>query len=164
VLSRYLGITPIDVRLQYETTGKPALDPSHQSELHFNVSHSETLAVYAVTRVGRVGIDVERRRDIPNAESLVERFFTQRERDFFQTIPINDRLAAFFRAWTRKEAVLKAVGQGVQALDQCDVTFGPNEPEAVLRMGDDCDCQSKWLLRSWEPESGYSAAVAVELG
>jgi len=163
VLGRYLDTDPVRVPIVYEASGKPILDPNHDRGLHFNVSHSETLAVFAVTRRGRVGVDIERRRDIPNAESLVERFFTARERDLFLLLPECERLDAFFRAWTRKEAVLKAVGQGVQALDQCDVTFGVDEPEAVLRMGDDLEARGKWLLRSWQPESGYDGAVAVEL-
>lgn len=160
VLAGYLDVAPLDVRLSHEPSGKPVLHPSHGAELHFNVSHSECLGVFAVTRRGRIGVDVERQRDIPNTDMLVERFFTARERGLFRALPEHERLPAFFRAWTRKEAILKAVGLGVQALDQCEVSFCP-EDETVLQMGDDADCQSKWLLRSWEPESDYVAAVAV---
>jgi 4'-phosphopantetheinyl transferase len=101
---------------------------------------------------------------MPDAEALVERFFTISDRQIFSTLPKSERLPAFFRAWTRKEAALKAIGKGVQWLDFCEVTFRPGEPEAVLRMGDDINCQSKWLLRSWEPKRNYVAALAVELG
>lgn len=163
ILGGYLGIEPGAVPIVYLDGGKPVLDPSLGRDLHFNVSHSEALAIYAVTRAGRVGVDVERRRNLPNPEALVERFFSQGEREIFRNLPECERQAAFFCAWTRKEAVLKAVGQGVQSLDQCDVTFCPGEPEAVLRMGDDWNCGSKWLLRSWEPEAEFVAAVAVEL-
>lgn len=163
VLGRYLDAAPTEVPIVYEPNGKPHLDPCLDCDLHFNLSHSETLAVFAVTRHGKVGVDVERRRAIPNAEALVERFFTSRERDVFMALPESERLDAFFRAWTRKEAVLKAVGSGVQLLDQCDVTFCADEPERVLRFGDDADACEKWLLRSWWPETGYDGAVAVQL-
>jgi 4'-phosphopantetheinyl transferase len=163
VLSRYLALQPCAIPIQVEPSGKPCLDPAVDGRLQFNVSHSEALAVYAVTRRGRVGVDVERWREIPNAEALVDRFFTRRERDLFNALPDDQRQAAFFRAWTRKEAALKAVGYGVQSLDRCDVTFRPDEPELVLRMGDDSLAADKWLLRSWQPAPDYMAAVAVQL-
>jgi 4'-phosphopantetheinyl transferase len=162
ILGRYLGVEPRAVPITVEHNGKPILDPSLGSGLHFNVSHSEALAVYAVTQCGRVGVDVERPRYIPNAEGLVERFFTPRERVQFFALAASERQPAFFRAWTRKEAVLKAIGRGVQALDQCDVTFGPDEPEQLLRLGDDTAAASQWFLRSWQPQADYVAAVAVQ--
>lgn len=163
ILSRYLNTEPRDVRIITEISGKPCLDSCHKCGLQFNVTHSENLALYAIATCGRVGVDIERRRSIPNAESLVERFFTQRERDLFMKLDEIERLDAFFRAWTRKEAVLKAIGRGVQSLDECDVTFRSNEPEQVLRLGADQNAAVKWFLRSWQPEEGYAAAVAVEL-
>jgi 4'-phosphopantetheinyl transferase len=163
ILGRYLGLDPRAVGLALEQSGKPILDPKIGSDLKFNVSHSESLAVYAVTRRGRVGVDVEQPRLMPNIGELVERFFRERERRAFFALPESDRPAAFFCAWTRKEAVLKAVGLGVQAVDQCDVTFCPGEPEAVLQLGDDAKSSGKWFLRSWQPRDDYVAAVAVEL-
>jgi 4'-phosphopantetheinyl transferase len=163
ILSRYVETSPCEVPIVYERNGKPILSSPADCGLHFNVSHSESLAVFAVTRSGRVGIDVERRRPIPNIEALVERFFTRRERDTFFALAERERLDAFLRAWTRKEAVLKAIGSGVQALDQCEVTFCAGEDERVLRVGDDMDAGAKWLLRSWQPAAEYDAALAVEL-
>jgi len=163
VLGAYLDIPPRDIPIHREPSGKPYLDPDLAANLHFNVSHSEMLALYAVTQRGRIGVDIERWRDIPNADSLIERFFTRRERDLFQGLPEADRQAAFFSVWTRKEAALKAIGRGVQSLDQCDVTFCPGEAEQVLRMGDDNAAAEKWFLRSWRPTADFVAAVAVEL-
>ncbi len=163
VLGRYLGSAPADVPITYEPSGKPILKANGAASLHFNVSHSETLAVFAVTRRGRIGVDIECHKSIPNAELLVERFFSQHDCDRFKQLPEHERLNAFFRAWTRKEAVLKAIGLGVQRLDQCDVTFRTGEPEAVLRVGADTNAAAKWFLRSWQPETGYDGAVAVEL-
>jgi 4'-phosphopantetheinyl transferase len=163
VLGRYLDLPPAAVPITYEPSGKPILKANGAATLHFNVSHSETLAVFAVTRRGRIGVDIERHKNIPNAGLLVERFFSPYDCDRFKQVPEPERLDAFFRAWTRKEAVLKAIGLGVQRLDQCDVTFVAGEPETVLRVGADTNATAKWFLQSWQPESGYDGAVAVEL-
>ncbi|MCE9534366.1 MAG: 4'-phosphopantetheinyl transferase superfamily protein [Planctomycetes bacterium] len=164
ILGSYLEIDPRAVRIQTEPGGKPVLDPSHAGGVQFNLSHSRALAVYSVTRLGRTGIDVEYQKEIADMDSLVGRFFGKHDADLYQTLAASEKLPAFFRAWTRKEAVLKAIGRGVQSLDQCEVTFLPGEPEAVLRMGDDHDVKEKWLLRSWQPESQFVAAVAVNIG
>jgi 4'-phosphopantetheinyl transferase len=164
VLAGYLGVPAGDVRFAYEPSGKPVLHPLHASRLHFNVSHSEGLALYAVTLRGRVGVDVELWRTIPDAQAVVERFFTPGEGVQFLALPEAERQSAFLRAWTRKEAVLKAIGRGVQSLDECEVTFVPGEAEAVLRLGDDGACSAKWFLKSWLPTPDYVAAVATELG
>ena len=163
VLGRYLNLPPAEVPIKYEASGKPVLGLNGARDLYFNVSHSETLAVFAATRRGRIGVDIERHKKIANAELLVERFFSPHDSDRFKRLPERERLDAFFRAWTRKEAVLKAIGQGVQSLDQCDVTFRAGEPEAVLRVGADVNAGGKWFLKCWQPEAGYDGAVAVEL-
>jgi 4'-phosphopantetheinyl transferase len=163
VLGRYLDLAPPEVPLTYEASGKPVLHSSCPTRLHFNVTHSGSVAIYAVSASCRVGVDVELQNELQDADALVERFFASGDRQIYSTLPPWQRLFAFYRAWTRKEAVLKAVGKGVQWLDYCEVTFRLGEPEAVLRLGDDSDCRAKWLLRSWEPAAYYVAAVAVEL-
>jgi 4'-phosphopantetheinyl transferase len=163
LLGKYLGIAPPDAPLVRSISGKPSLDPSFESDLNFNVSHSDSLGVFAFARGQRVGVDVERLRAIPNKEDLVARFFTAREKRQFEQLAEPEREPAFFRLWTRKEAALKAIGRGVQSLDQCEVTFLPGDEERVLRIEDDGDAAGKWFLKNWNPEPGYLAAVAVEL-
>jgi len=160
LLGRYLGIEPRAVPVLYADGGKPHLPEGYP--LHFNISHTEGLAVFAVGHA-RVGVDVERIRPIPDADGLVTRFFSRRECAQFHALPPGKRLAAFLRAWTRKEAVLKAIGRGVQSLDCCDVTFGEDEPPALLELEGDRSASSKWELFAWEPAAGYMAAGAVEL-
>ena len=120
------------------------------------------LLLFAVGHT-RVGVDVERIRAIPDADALVMRFFSRRECDQFQALPPSARPAAFLRAWTRKEAVLKAIGRGVQSLDCCDVTFGTDEPPALLELDGDRSAGRRWDLFGWEPAAGYLAAGAVEV-
>ena len=160
LLGHYLRLPPRQVPVLYADGGKPHLPAGYP--LHFNVSHTEGLAVFAVGRA-RVGVDVERRRTIPDADGLVSRFFSRRECEQFQALPPADRPDAFLRAWTRKEAVLKAVGRGVQSLDCCEVTFANGEPPAVLALDGDPAGGRRWELFTWQPAPGYLAAGAVEV-
>jgi 4'-phosphopantetheinyl transferase len=159
LLGRYLDMEPRAVPVLYADGGKPHLPTGYR--LHFNVSHTDGLAVFAVGH-SRVGVDVERIRAIPDAEGLVTRFFTRRECAEFHALPPDERPAAFLRAWTRKEAVLKAIGRGVQSLDVCDVTFVDGEPPVLRELEGDCLARAKWELFTWEPAPGYLAAGALE--
>ncbi len=159
LLGLYLGIPPSMVPVHYADGGKPQLPP--EFPLHFNVSHTDGLAVFALGHT-RVGVDVERDRPIPDAAGLVSRFFSKRECVEFQAIPQPLQQVAFLRAWTRKEAVLKALGRGVQSLDCCEVTFVDGEAPALRCMDGDARAAEKWELIAWEPVAGYLAAVAIE--
>jgi 4'-phosphopantetheinyl transferase len=160
LLASYLAMPPQAVPLLYADSGKPYLPD--EFALQFNLSHTDGLAVMAVGR-SRVGVDVERERHIPDAEGLVSRFFSRRECDEFRALPAGEKQSAFLRAWTRKEAVLKAIGRGVQSLDCCDVTFA-NGAAPILRCLDgDAEAHSRWHLFAWVPVAGYLAAGAVEL-
>jgi 4'-phosphopantetheinyl transferase len=161
LLAGYLNLSPCEVPITYEPSGKPILDAS-APDWQFNLSHSESLAVYAFARGRRIGVDVERLRPIPNVEGIVERFFSSRERETLFALPPAQRQHAFFRAWVCKEAVLKATGQGVPALECCDVAVHPEEGPRVFRIGEDADAGRRWELAVWEPSPGYIGAVAVE--
>jgi len=160
LLGQYLGLAPRTVPVRYADGGKPHLPPDYT--LHFNLSHTDGLAVFAVGRA-RVGVDVERARPIPDAAALVDRFFSRREGELFRALPAAVRPAAFLRAWTRKEAVLKAIGRGVQSLDCCDVTFAESEPPALVCLDGDASASQQWEVFAWEPAEGYLAAGAVEV-
>jgi len=159
LLGHYLGLPAREVPVLYADGGKPHLPKGFT--LQFNLSHTDGLAVYAVGKA-RVGVDVERCRAIPDADGLVTRFFSRRECTQFHSLPTEARPGAFLRAWTRKEAVLKAIGRGVQSLDCCEVTFGEDEPPALLGLDGDAAAGRRWTLFTWEPAAGYLAAGAVE--
>ena len=160
LLGHYLGLPPLAVPILYTDSGKPHLPPGFP--LHFNVSHTDGLAAFAFGR-SRVGVDVERDRPMPDAAALVARFFSRREGEGFGSVPAVEYSAAFFRAWTRKEAVLKAIGRGVQSLDCCDVTFGQHDPVQLLRLDEDHAAGDKWRMFAWEPAAGYIAAGVIEV-
>lgn len=138
ILSSCLGTEPQRVEFGQGPKGKPRLGGEFaRSGLQFNLSHSKNLAVIAVAPRDRVGVDVEQLREVPQLRGLVERAFSPRERDEINKLPAGEQHQAFFRTWTRKEACLKAAGEGIADLpdltpplgqDGCHgVTEGPAE-------------------------------------
>jgi 4'-phosphopantetheinyl transferase len=173
ILSRYLELHPARIAFAYNRHGKPSLRDSRRgsdgrfSEIHFNVSHSGSWALQAVTRAGEVGIDIERIDPrFYNAgfvdEQIPERFFSPREVAQLRALPADQQTAAFFRCWTRKEAYIKARGLGLALpLDSFDVSLGPDDPPALLR------CAGGWSVQDLAGQDfnvppGYAAAVVAE--
>lgn len=163
LLGRYLGVEPRQLRFSYSAYGKPALVPtSGETGLRFNVSHSHDLALYAVTYGREIGVDIEHIRANIACEEIAERFFSRQERALLRTLPAQLKHDAFFRCWTRKEAFIKAHGEGLSLpLDQFDVAFAPGEPAALLATRWAPHEASCWVLRELTPSPGYAAALAV---
>jgi 4'-phosphopantetheinyl transferase len=161
ILSGYLA-TPADrLRFRCDRHGKPHLvEESGPDMLHFNLSHSDGMAVFAFTYGRLIGIDVERiRADIP-WDDIAAQFFTRRENRRLQSLPETRRQRAFLVAWTCKEAYVKARGQGLSfPVNRVEVSFSP---PALRRVGDDEDEASRWTLRELPVGGDYVAALAVE--
>ncbi|MGD0652454.1 MAG: 4'-phosphopantetheinyl transferase superfamily protein, partial [Verrucomicrobiia bacterium] len=134
ILGGYLNRPPECLSFCYNSHGKPALaGESDGDAIRFSVSHSYGVALYAVTRGREVGIDIERIRFDLEVAEIAERFFSRREVAMLRTLPTEVQREAFFRCWTRKEAYIKARGEGLSLpLDQFDVSLAPGEPAAVL--------------------------------
>lgn len=163
ILGRYLDREPNQLQFSYSSRGKPALVNTNTREtLCFNLSHSSGLALYAVTRSRLIGIDLERVRPMPDAEKLAERFFCTHEYGVISTLLPEQKQEAFFNAWTRKEAYLKATGDGLAGLEQVEVSLTPGEPAALLSIQGDRQASSRWSLSQLTPAPGYVAALAVE--
>lgn len=164
ILARYLAIAPAAIRFEYGPHGKPQLDTSHAlaHPLHFNLAHSAELALFAVTGVGAIGIDVEQiRPDYPSAQ-IAKRYFSIVEIEALGRLAPQKYAEAFFRCWTRKEAFIKATGQGLSLpLDQFDVTLAPGETASLLRTAWDHDEAAHWSLRELEAGKGFAASLAV---
>jgi 4'-phosphopantetheinyl transferase len=150
------------VNFVYSPRGKPRLDPGGPSVLHFNLAHAEDLAIFALTRIGEVGVDLECVRRIEDADDLVARFFSKGENATFQALPEAARAVAFFNLWTRKEALLKATGEGLgAALNGVEVSFLPGETARLVAIAGDTRCASEWNLEEFSPAAGYVGAAAV---
>jgi 4'-phosphopantetheinyl transferase len=160
LLGAYLGEPPRSIRLRFTQYGKPFLDPG--SDLHFNVSHTEGLALLAFARRRRIGIDVERIRSQPDALQLARRFFSEREQQQLESLPADKVAAAFLRCWTRKEAYIKARGEGLSLpLDQFDVSVEVDPRRILVATRPDPDEARRWLLRDVPVPSHYVSAVGV---
>ncbi|HEX5876600.1 MAG TPA: 4'-phosphopantetheinyl transferase superfamily protein [Pyrinomonadaceae bacterium] len=162
VLGRYLGAKPESLQFAYGAYGKPALNGEHKStRLRFNMSHSHNLALLAVTEDNEIGVDVEyMRADFAGAD-IAQRFFSRAEVAIFNRLAEEERVAAFFRCWTRKEAFIKATGKGMsQALDCFDVTLAPGVAAELLRI--DQEDATRWFMSDIDVGSEYAAALAVE--
>ncbi|HEX6733654.1 MAG TPA: 4'-phosphopantetheinyl transferase superfamily protein [Azonexus sp.] len=161
LLGERLGIAPQAVELACGPYGKPALAGAVAGRLHFSLSHSEDLAVFALAHA-EVGIDIERLRPLPVADRIVERFFSRHEQAAYRALPAAQKLLGFFNAWTRKEAFIKAAGEGLHhPLDTFDVSLEPGVPACLLRVGQLSGEASGWTLRSFQPGPGFVGALVV---
>lgn len=162
ILGAELEIPPAQIEFEYGAHGKPAL-ADRSAGLEFSVSHREDVALIALTRSRRLGIDVERVGAVDDSEELAARFFSPREAAALRNVPPEARGEAFFACWTRKEAFVKALGAGLSLpLDSFSVSLEPGEPAALLAWeGRDAERRS-WTLDAWRPAPGYVAAIAVE--
>jgi 4'-phosphopantetheinyl transferase len=166
ILGHYLAVEPTALRFRYNPYGKPELAPGLEcGTLKFNLSHSGALVLYAVSRAREVGIDVETIRPEFATEGIAERFFAAGERATLRDLPPESRTHAFFTCWTRKEAFIKARGQGLSIpLDAFEVSLVPGAPPAILATHDDPEEAGRWSLHELSPGAGYVAAVAVAGG
>jgi 4'-phosphopantetheinyl transferase len=159
VLSSYVGVPPQALAFVYGGKGKPALEDA-SSGLRFNVSHSEECAVIGVSRSGELGIDVECTTRTVDFEGLAERFFSREEAAEFCAVPAASRRQAFFNGWTRKEAYIKAIGEGLACpLDSFAVTLEPGASAGFRRI--DGDAVDAWRLWAFSPSDLYVGAVAT---
>src|SRR5262249_30459782 len=151
------------LELVYANHGKPSLTAKFaDAGIHFNLAHSDDLALFAFTRAGEVGVDVEWIRPLKDMEELVARFFSARESELFRELAASERPAAFFNLWTRKEAMLKATGEGIAgSLSAIEVTLLPGEPARVMRIAGDAQAAAQWSLSELSPVEGFVGAVAV---
>ena len=163
ILGIYLGMEPDQLEFSYGAYGKPYLaDGCGEREVRFNLSHSNELALYAFVRGREIGVDLEYIRDIPDIEQIAARFFSARENIVLHGLPAAQKQEAFFRCWTRKEAYIKAIGNGLtHPLDQFDVSLAPGEPARLLTVAGEPDKTKRWALRELAPAPGYQAALAV---
>jgi 4'-phosphopantetheinyl transferase len=163
ILGRCLHVAPAGVEFTYGPQGKPHLSRRFgPSGIHFNLAHSEGLALLAVTTSGPVGIDVEKIRTIGWAGELANRCFSPHEREMFAEYAPRDRERAFFDLWTRKEAVLKATGAGIaQSLHQIEISPRSRDVALVLAVSGDADRAESWSLHDLVPAPEYAAAVAI---
>jgi 4'-phosphopantetheinyl transferase len=160
VLGRYLEAEPAQLEFSIDEYGKPAL---LEHKLEFNLSHSGSFALVAVTQHRIIGVDVERMREGISSHSIARQYFSPAEVAEFDAIPVEQRETAFFACWTRKEAFIKAKGLGLSLpLDSFDVSLTPNEPAILRAVRPQPQEAARWKLRSLDVAPRHAGAVAVE--
>lgn len=165
ILRRYIDLRADAISFEYEKHGKPILvERLNSRNISFNVSHSEEMAVFAVTCNHAVGVDIEFvPRSLSNPDKIAKRFFSPAESDALLQLPEKMRREAFFTCWTRKEAFIKAIGEGLtHPLHQFEVAFLPGESPALLHTRPDTAEAEKWTLSAFVPAENYIGAIVVE--
>lgn len=141
LLAARLGLQPEEVKLAYGKNGKPQL---LNPDLYFSVSHSDNVALFAFSRASEIGVDVEAIRPIREADTIAAQFFSPLER----LVCEREKPLGFLRCWTRKEALVKAIGEGLSIpLERFDIAHAPG-----------------WRLHSFFPLPGFIGAVACHHG
>jgi 4'-phosphopantetheinyl transferase len=164
ILGRYLKMKPGRLELDINEYGKPYFaDQKAAQGLRFNLSHSHQLALIAIARDREVGVDVEYIRPDFATDEVAGNFFSLAEGEQLSSLPPELKTQAFFNCWTRKEAYIKARGEGMYcSLDQFDVTLSPGSPAMLLNSRIDSKEMGRWTFQDLHPASGYAAALAVE--
>jgi 4'-phosphopantetheinyl transferase len=164
LLGRYLEVAPQSVELQFNPFGKPALAGVLAArDLRFNLSHSHGLVLFAFTRGRELGVDIERIRPDFATTEIAGRFFSAAESARLRSLAPEQQPRAFFECWTRKEAYIKARGDGLsRRLDTFEVSFGPYVAPAILAAGDEPDAVVRWAVYDLQLPEGYCGALIVE--
>jgi 4'-phosphopantetheinyl transferase len=162
IIGRYLRLPPELLYFSVRAHGKPFIsaDSANNIQLYFNLSHSDTLFLLAITTDREVGIDVEQIRDGIPFSDMARLAFSLREQEELISLPDHLQQSAFYRCWTRKEAYLKASGMGFSLHSgSFDVSLLP-EPSASLMIAP--DDLSSWYLHDICVPENYHAALAVK--
>ncbi len=164
ILSHYVDLPPARIEFQSSRRGRrPALAHDICPGLSFNLAHSGREALLAVARGRRIGVDIERTRPLLRLDGLIRRFFSDREGEGLLRLEREEREAAFFRTWVRKEAYLKAVGGGVPAdLRRFSVSVVPGKPPAIRSTGLEDGGVSSFSLHDLDVPEGHAGALAVQ--
>lgn len=156
ILSGYLTCEPSSLLFELGEHKKPFL--KNNTALQFNLSHSHGMAIVAVTLNEAIGVDVEWVREKDDLDDIVHRFFSSNEIEEYFSLPVNQRLQAFYIGWSRKEAFIKATGKGLfQELKSFSVSMAPGKLAKVVSI--EKEDAALWQLHSIDVGKNYAAAV-----
>ena len=163
ILSSYVGVPPGEIIFTYGSRGKPGLQRQEgRPSIEFNLAHSGGTAIYAITRDRAVGVDIETfQLDFPT-EDVARNFFSWAELAALRSLPIDMQSVAFFKCWTRKEAFIKALGDGLSCpLSDFDVSLKPGEPARLLHVKWASEEASRWCMEDIQSVPGCAGALVV---
>ncbi len=159
LLSRYLDVLPAQIAFAYSAHGKSYLP---NQALHFNLSDAKPLALYAFARVP-IGIDIEHIYTMSDMDDVAALMFSQAENAVYRALPDEQKAEGFFNCWTRKEAFIKAVGEGLSyPLADFDVTLKPGDSAKILRIRENTQAYQAWSLYDLQPAADFCGALAIQ--
>ena len=164
LLGSYLDQRPASLRFRYGEHEKPYLaGAGAEGGIHFNVSHSHSLALFAFARKREIGVDVEWIRDDLEQAEIASRFFSSTESAQLLELPAVEQVERFFALWTCKEAFVKAQGGGLSfGLSRFDVQLERDADSAAIVSNEGGESFPPWLARRFETGAGFAAAIAVD--
>jgi 4'-phosphopantetheinyl transferase len=159
LLAAALGRHPREIQFSTDSTGKPRLA---DQAIEFNLSHGGDVVLVALACSTPVGVDVERLGAMPDRDAIVRRFLHPGEAADMAGLSGVEAEFAFFRCWTRKEAVTKALGLGMSLpLNRYRVACRPGLPAQLLALEDIEPAAAHWSLYDLEPEANHVGAIAI---
>ena len=160
ILGKYLNQSPENIIFSYSEKGKPYIK---DSLIKFNLAHSGSMAVFAFAENAEVGIDIEYMRELPDALEIAKRFFSDEEVKEFMKVSEDEIRAAFFNCWTRKEAFIKAIGEGLSyPLKDFTVTLIPGDNPEIKWIKKKNDEVKEWKLINIQTDQNYISSLAVK--
>lgn len=169
-LADYTGIPAPEICFTYSDRGKPAIanlaftsSRTSSASLHFNLSHSEDLAIYCFATSYLVGVDLEYLLKKIDCDRIAERFFSQQEAKLIQNLPEKQKKQTFFQLWTAKEAYLKATGEGlVGGLDNVEIAIDSLGKSKIITINKQKNTNHNWYLHCFQPQVNFLATVATQ--
>ena len=164
LLGAYLEVSPRELSFIYADSGKPSIGSSNPLDIRFNLSHSGPVALVAVTRGREIGVDVEEAGRRVSDERIARRFFASSEVEQLEALPAGERRSGFLRCWTRKEAYVKARGEGMLSTppNSYAVSVAPEAPALLHVDGEGAEAIARWRLEDLSEAGRYIAAVCAE--
>lgn len=160
ILGHYLDLRPEQITFRHNRYGKPMLGTQ---DIFFSLSQSSGCAIYSFAQARQVGVDIERIRAVPDMEQIAKRSFSKAEYESYSSQTKNAKQELFFKYWSRKEALIKAVGRGISIpLDTFDVSTNEDGPARQVEMK---TCKGKaclWTIQDIDLRPGFASAVATE--
>ena len=161
LIARYLQIAPSAVHFEFGEFGKPFL--TKNKKFQFNISHSEEYALFGFTLNNSIGVDIEYTLKKVDYKVIAPRFFAPNEVEKLFALPSSKQIEGFYNCWTRKEAFIKAVGNGLSLpLDQFEVTLQPEEKPRLISINWNPKEVQEWNLSSFNINGNYVGALALK--
>ena len=161
ILGNVINKDPLDIDFTYNAHGKPLL--KNHTTVYFNVSHSAELGLIAVSDLPCLGVDIEKHRTRIDCVKLAKRFFSENEQISFLKLADSQKTEGFFYGWTRKEALIKALGLGLaMPLKNFDVKLEPGSNAELLNIRYKSEHSADWTIKNIVLDNDYAAAYAVK--